>query len=79
MYQSHTRDMSLVNLVASCQQKLVFSPTALLAVMGDKLGTDTRTDQLVCCGLGWKLFFLGALVLFKSIDDYVKGCYTFTM
>jgi hypothetical protein len=47
--------------------------------MGDKLGTDTRTDQLVCCGLGWKLFFLGALVLFKSIDDYVKGFYTFTM
>jgi hypothetical protein len=29
----------------------------------------------VCCGLGRDPFFSRAVDLFKSVDDYVKGCY----
>jgi hypothetical protein len=47
-------------------------PTASLTVMGVKLGTDSRTDQPSCCGLGREPFFLRAVDLFKSVDDYVK-------
>jgi hypothetical protein len=53
-------------------------PTASLAVLGEKLGTDSRTGQLACCGLCQEPFFSGAMDLFKSIDDYVKGCYALT-
>jgi hypothetical protein len=54
-------------------------PTTSLAIMGEKLGTDLQTGQPVCCGLGRVPFFLGAVDLFKSIDDYVKCCYTLTV
>jgi hypothetical protein len=30
------------------------------------------------CGLCWEPFFSGALDLFKSIDDCMKGCYMWT-
>jgi hypothetical protein len=53
-------------------------PTASLAVMGEKLGMDSRTDQPVCCGLGQEPFFSGVVDLFKSVDDYLKGCYALT-
>jgi hypothetical protein len=46
--------------------------------MGEELGTDSRTGQPTCCGLGREPFFLGAVDLFKSIDDYVKGWYVLT-
>jgi hypothetical protein len=48
-------------------------PTASLAFMGEKLGTDPWIGQPSCCGLGREPFFLGAVDLFKSIDNYVKG------
>jgi hypothetical protein len=52
-------------------------PTTSMVGSGEKLGMDTRITQL-----GWGLcrepFFLGAVNLFKSIDDYAKGCYTWT-
>jgi hypothetical protein len=53
-------------------------PTASLAVLGEKLGTDPHTGQPVCCGLGWEPFFSRAVDLFKSIDNDVKGCYVWT-
>jgi hypothetical protein len=47
--------------------------------MGEKLGMDPWTGQLACCELGREPFFSGAVDLFKSIDDYVKGCYALTV
>jgi hypothetical protein len=47
--------------------------------MGEKLGTDSRIGQLACYGLCWEPFFSGVVVLFKSIDDYAKGCYALTV
>jgi hypothetical protein len=67
--------MVLVNLVVGCQQKLDFSPTASLAVMGEKLGMDPQIGQPTCYGLCRELFFSGAVDLFKSIDDFMKDCY----
>jgi hypothetical protein len=53
--------------------------TDSLAIMGEKLGMDPRTGQPACCGLGRQPFFSGAMDLFKSVDDYVKGCYVLTV
>jgi hypothetical protein len=54
-------------------------PIASLAALGEKLGTDPQIDHPVCCGLDWEAFFSGAVDLFKSVDDYVKGCYALTI
>jgi hypothetical protein len=53
-------------------------PTASLTVMGEKLGTDPQIGQSMCCGLGREPFFSGIADLFKSVDDYVEGCYALT-
>jgi hypothetical protein len=52
--------------------------TALLVVMGEKLGMDPRTSQPVCYGLDREPFFSGAVNLFKFVDDYAKCCYVLT-
>jgi ribonuclease I len=52
--------------------------TASLVVMGDKLGTDPWTSQSACYGLSQEPFFSETVGLFKSIDNYVKGCYALT-
>jgi hypothetical protein len=70
--------MDPVSLVVGCQQKFDFSPTASLAVVGEKLDTDPRIGQPVCCGLCREPFFSGAVDLFKSVDDCMKGCYMWT-
>jgi hypothetical protein len=49
--------MGPVSLVVDCQQKFDFSPTASLAVVGEKLGTDPRIGQPTCCGLCREPFF----------------------
>jgi hypothetical protein len=46
--------------------------------MGEKLGTDPRTGQPACCGLGRELFFSRAVDLFKSVNNYMKGYYALT-
>jgi hypothetical protein len=46
--------------------------------MWEKLSTDSQIDQLACCGLGRDPFFSWAVDMFKSADDYVKGCYALT-
>jgi hypothetical protein len=53
-------------------------PTTLLAIVGEKLGTDPRIRQSSSCGLCQEHFFLRALDLYKSIDDFVIDCYTLT-
>jgi hypothetical protein len=60
-------------------QKVGFIPTASMVVLGEKLGMDPWISQLSCCGLGWKPFFLGAVALVNSVDDYIKGCYALTV
>jgi hypothetical protein len=70
--------MDPVSLLASCQQKIGFSPTASLAILGEKLSTNPRTGQPACCGLVREPFFSGAVNLFKSVDYYVKGYYKLT-
>jgi hypothetical protein len=50
-------------------------PTASLAIVGEKLGTDPRIRWLSSCGLCQEPFFSGAVDLYKSVDNFVKGCY----
>jgi hypothetical protein len=71
--------MGPVSLVAGRQQKVDFAPTALMAVLSEKLGTDPRIGQSTYCGLCWELFFLRVVVLLNSVDDYVKCCYVLTV
>jgi hypothetical protein len=78
-YRSHTGDIDPVSLVACHQLMLAFAPTASLVGLGEKLGTDPRIGQPSHCGLCREPFFLGAVALLNSIDDYAKGCYTQTM
>jgi hypothetical protein len=70
--------MGSVSLVACRQQILGFALTALLIVLGEKLGTDPRIDQPACYGLYREPFFSGAVVMLNFVDDYVKGCHMWT-
>jgi hypothetical protein len=78
-YWSHVGDMGPVSLVDSCQQKLIFSPTASLAIVGEKLGTDLRIRRSSSCELCQEPFFSGVVDLYKSVDDFTKVCYTLTV
>jgi hypothetical protein len=71
--------MGPVSLVVGCQQKLIFSPTASLVVVGEKLGTDPWIRRLSSCGLCREPFFSGAVDLYKYVDDFMKGCYALTV
>jgi hypothetical protein len=77
-YRSHVRDVGLVSLVASRQQKVGFAPTVSMVVLGEKLGMNPRIGQPSCCGLDREPFFAVAVALLNSVDDYMKGCYAFT-
>jgi hypothetical protein len=50
-----------------------FTPTALIAALGEKLGTNPQIGQLVCCGLCHEPLFSGAVALSIVVDDFVKG------
>jgi hypothetical protein len=76
-YRLHAGDMGPVSLVVSCPQELTF-PHCSLAIVGEKLGTDPRIGWPSCYGLCREPFFLGVVDLFKSVDDYMKGCYMWT-
>jgi hypothetical protein len=66
--------MGPVNLVAGCQQMLGFAPTASLVGSGEKLSTDQRIGQPMCCGLCREPFFSGAVTLLNYVGDCVKDC-----
>jgi hypothetical protein len=70
--------MSLLSLVAGCQQMFGFGPTASLDGLEEKLGTYPRIGQPTCWGLCREPFFSGAVTLLNSVDDCVKGCYMWT-
>jgi hypothetical protein len=70
--------MGPVSLVAGRQQKVGFGPTASLIGSGEKLGMDPRISLPVSCGLCQEPFFLVAVTLLNSVDDYAKGCYALT-
>jgi hypothetical protein len=70
--------MGPVSLLDDRQQKVGFTATAWMAVLGEKLGMDLCFNQPLCCELGQEPFFLGAVVLLNSVDDYAKGCYALT-
>jgi hypothetical protein len=53
-----------------------FSPTALMAGSGEKLGTDQQISQLSCYGLCPEPFFSGAVALSIVVYDFAKGCST---
>jgi hypothetical protein len=76
-YRSHTGDMGPVSLVVDCQHSLTF-PHCSLHVMGEKLSTDPRIRWPSCCRLCQEPFFLGAVDLFKFVDDCMKDCYMWT-
>jgi hypothetical protein len=40
-----------------------------MAIMGKKLGTNSRIDQPTCCALGHEPFFLRAADPFNYVDD----------
>jgi hypothetical protein len=67
--------MGPVNLVAGCQEILGFTSTASLIGSREKLDTDPRIDQPVCCGLCRDPFFSGAVALLNSVGDCVKSCH----
>jgi hypothetical protein len=52
---------------------LGFTPTALMAAMGEKLGMNPRIGQPTCCGSGWEPFFSGVVTLSNVANDFVKG------
>jgi hypothetical protein len=70
--------MCLASLVVDCQQKIDFAPTASMVALGEKLGMNPWIGQLSCCGLGREPFFSGVVALLNFVDDYKKGCYTWT-
>jgi hypothetical protein len=70
--------MGPVTLVTDHQQMIGFAPTASMAILGEKLGTNLWIGQPACCVLCREPFLLGAVTLLNYIDDYVKGCYALT-
>jgi hypothetical protein len=71
--------MGPVCLLVGRQQKIGYAPTASMALLGEKMGTDPWIGQPACFGLCQETFFSGAVALLNSVDDYVKGCYVLTM
>jgi hypothetical protein len=52
--------------------------TVSLAVVEEKLGTNPWIRWLLSCGLCRELFFSGAMDLYNSVDDFIKGYYMLT-
>jgi hypothetical protein len=76
-YRSHAGDMGPVSLVVDCQHELTF-PHSSLVVVEEKLGMNPWIEWPSCCRLCREPFFSGAVELFKSVDDCMKGCYMLT-
>jgi hypothetical protein len=60
--------MGPVSLVVGCQQELDFSP-----LLFGCCGREARYGPA-----DREPFFSGVVDLFKSVDDYMKGCYMWT-
>jgi hypothetical protein len=55
-----------------------FTPTASMAALGEKLGTDPQIDHPSCCRLCQEPFFSAAVTLSIVVNNFVKGCYALT-
>jgi hypothetical protein len=71
--------MGPISLVACRQQRVTLPPLLQWLPRGEKLGMDPRIGQPSCARLYREPFFLGVVVLFITVDDFMKGCYTLTM
>jgi hypothetical protein len=60
--------MGSINLVVGHRQELGLRAPTSLAGSGEKLGTDPRIGQPVCCGLCQEPFFSRAVTLSNGID-----------
>jgi hypothetical protein len=78
MYRSHAGVYGPIKPSGRLLTEAWLFPTVSLAVVGERLGTDSWIGQPTCCGMCRELFFMGAVDLFKSVDDCVKGCYMWT-
>jgi hypothetical protein len=67
-----------VSLVVGHQHMIGFTPTASIAISGEKLGMDPQIGQPTCCELCREPFFLGGVALLNSVYDYMKGFYALT-
>jgi hypothetical protein len=56
-----------------------FTPTASMAILGEKLGTHPWIGQSPSCGLGWEPFFSREVTLSIVVDDFTKDCYALSM
>jgi hypothetical protein len=56
-----------------------FTPTPSMAGLGEKLGTDPRISQPLCCGLCREPLFSGVVALSIAVDDFMEGYYTRTI
>jgi hypothetical protein len=68
MYQSHAVIWTSKPNSLSSTEVWLKSTTSLVG-LGDKLGTDLRIGQPVCCGLCRELFSQEQWDLSKSVDD----------
>jgi hypothetical protein len=74
-YRSHTgvygpsKPSSLLSIEGG------FTPTASMATLGEKLGTEPWIGQPACCRLCREPFFLGAVALSITVNDFRKGCH----
>jgi hypothetical protein len=46
---------------------------------GEKLGGHPRIGQPTCWGLGREPYFSGGMTLSNAVDNYAKGCHTWTV
>jgi hypothetical protein len=53
-------------------------PTASLVVVGEKLNMNPRIRWSSSCELYREHFFSWVVDLYKSVDDFTKGCHMLT-
>jgi hypothetical protein len=74
-YRSHIDVYGPSKSISMSSTEGSFTPTALMAALGEKLSRIPRIDQPTCCWLCQEPFFLGAVALFIAVDDFMKGCH----
>jgi hypothetical protein len=70
--------MGSISLVVYHQQSVILRSLLQWLPRGEKLGMNPWIGQSSCCRLDREPFFSGAVGLSIVVDDFVKGCYTWT-
>jgi hypothetical protein len=71
--------MGPVSLVAGCQHKLDFFSLLHWLFWEREAGYGPVNRSVVVLWIMSGALLLGAVDLFKSVDDFVKGCYVLTV